>query len=163
MRFSISRLLQIFPIILCLLTILIYLKCYSVTFIHAGVDVLLIVAGNSMLFWFWFHSPCNIISLIWQRMRPVTGSSRVAEEWTHTIYRNILEYASSQAWITMALLYSTRPLLMGPSHVKTSLMPYENNKGADQPAHPCSLISTFVVHCLGSMIWILVISKVSRF
>ena len=26
--------------------------------------------------------------------------------------------------------------------------PYENNKGADQPAHPRSLISAFVVRCL---------------
>ena len=29
---------------------------------------------------------------------------------------------------------------------------YMNNKGADQPAHPCSLISTFVVCCLDSII-----------
>ena len=42
-------------------------------------------------------------------------------------------------------------------------MPYANNKSADQPAHPRSLISTFVVRCLDSMICILVISKVSRF
>ena len=42
-------------------------------------------------------------------------------------------------------------------------MPYANNKGADQPAHPRSLISTFVVRCLDSMICILGISKVSRF
>ena len=27
-------------------------------------------------------------------------------------------------------------------------MPYMNNKGADQSAHPCSLISTFIVCCL---------------
>ena len=27
-------------------------------------------------------------------------------------------------------------------------MQYVNNKGADQPAHPRSLISTFVFHCL---------------
>ena len=27
-------------------------------------------------------------------------------------------------------------------------MPYANNKGADQPAHPRSLISAFDVHCL---------------
>ena len=26
-------------------------------------------------------------------------------------------------------------------------MPYANNKGADQNGHPCSLISTIVVHC----------------
>ena len=37
-----------------------------------------------------------------------------------------------------------------------------NNKGADQPAHPRSLISTIVVCCLDSMICILAISKVSR-
>ena len=31
-------------------------------------------------------------------------------------------------------------------------MQYANNKGADQPAHSCSLISTFVVCCLDSII-----------
>ena len=43
------------------------------------------------------------------------------------------------------------------------LIPYANNKGADQPAHPRNLISTFVVRCLNSKICILAISKVSRF
>ena len=33
------------------------------------------------------------------------------------------------------------------------LMPYVNNKGADQPVHLRSLISTFVVCCLDSMIY----------
>ena len=42
------------------------------------------------------------------------------------------------------------------------LMPYVNNKGADQPAHPGSLISTFVVCCLDS-ICTLAVSKISRF
>ena len=42
-------------------------------------------------------------------------------------------------------------------------MPYANNKGADQPAHPRSLISTFDVRCLDSIIPnILAISKISR-
>ena len=36
----------------------------------------------------------------------------------------------------------------GPGHAKTCLMPYANNKGADQPAHLRSLISIFVVHHL---------------
>ena len=43
------------------------------------------------------------------------------------------------------------------------LIPYANNKGADQAAHPRSLISTFVVRCLDRVICILAISKVSRF
>ena len=39
-----------------------------------------------------------------------------------------------------------------PGHEKMCLMSYANNKGADQPAHPLSLISTFVVCCLDSII-----------
>ena len=39
-----------------------------------------------------------------------------------------------------------------PSPVFFSFLPYVNNKGADQPVHPHSLISTFVVHCLDSII-----------
>ena len=52
--------------------------------------------------------------------------------------------------------------LFGPGHAKMCLM-HANNKGTDQ--HPHSLISTFVVCCLESMICIhvLTISKVSRF
>ena len=51
----------------------------------------------------------------------------------------------------------------GPGHAKAWLMTYANNKVVDQPAHLRSLISTFVVRCLDSMICILAISKVSRF
>ena len=40
-------------------------------------------------------------------------------------------------------------------------MPYANNKGADQPAHPRSLINAFVVHCLDSIIPLVSISKLS--
>ena len=40
-------------------------------------------------------------------------------------------------------------------------MPYANNKGADQPAHPRSLISAFVVRCLDSIIFLVSISEIS--
>ena len=56
-----------------------------------------------------------------------------------------------------------RFLANGPGHAKMCLMAYANNKGADQYAHPRSLISTFVVRFLDSMICIIVISQVSRF
>ena len=42
-------------------------------------------------------------------------------------------------------------------------MPYANNKGVDQPVHLCSLISTFVVHCLHSIIPLVSITKISSF
>ena len=42
------------------------------------------------------------------------------------------------------------------------LMSYANNQGADQPAHPRSLISAFVVRCLASIISIDSIAEISR-
>ena len=49
-----------------------------------------------------------------------------------------------------------------PGHEKMCLMPYANNKGADQPAHPRNLISTFFVRCQDRMIPLVYISKFSR-
>ena len=40
-------------------------------------------------------------------------------------------------------------------------MPYAKNKGADQPAHPRSLVSTFVVRCLDSIIPLVSMSEIS--
>ena len=40
-------------------------------------------------------------------------------------------------------------------------MPYANKKGAEQPAHPRSLISVFVVRCLNSIIPLIYISEIS--
>ena len=40
-------------------------------------------------------------------------------------------------------------------------MPYANNKGADQPAHPRSLINAFVVRCLDSIMPLVSISEIS--
>ena len=42
------------------------------------------------------------------------------------------------------------------------LMSHANNKGADQPVHPRSLISAFVVHCLDSIISLVSIAEISR-
>ena len=41
-------------------------------------------------------------------------------------------------------------ILFEPHHERNCFMPNANNKGADQPAHPRSLISTFVVCCWDS-------------
>ena len=48
-----------------------------------------------------------------------------------------------------------------PCHEKMCLMTYVNNKGADQPARPHSLISYFVVCCLDSTMHVYAKSKVS--
>ena len=49
------------------------------------------------------------------------------------------------------------------SHVtRKPVFAYANNKGADQPAHPRSLISAFVVRYLDSIIPRLAIAELSR-
>ena len=46
-------------------------------------------------------------------------------------------------------------------HVLPGGISYANNKGADQPAHPRSLISAFVVHCLNSVMSLVSATKIS--
>ena len=49
-----------------------------------------------------------------------------------------------------------------PFHEIICPMPYANNEGVDQPAHPHSLMSTFDVHCRDSVIHIIAKSKISK-
>ena len=39
-------------------------------------------------------------------------------------------------------------------------MSYTNNKGADQPAHPRSLISSVVIRCLDSVMSLVSVTKI---
>ena len=54
------------------------------------------------------------------------------------------------------------PIVTEPGHEKMCLISYANDKGADQPAHPRSLISAFVVRCLDSIISLNFIAQISR-
>ena len=47
-------------------------------------------------------------------------------------------------------------------HEKMCLLSYANNKSADQPAHPRSLISASVVRCLDRIISLDSIAEISR-
>ena len=49
-----------------------------------------------------------------------------------------------------------------PGHEKMYLMSYANNKDADQPAHPRSLISAFVVRFVDSIISVDSLAEISR-
>ena len=44
--------------------------------------------------------------------------------------------------------------------MRKPVLAYANNKGADQPAHPRSLISAFVVRCLDSTIPLLATAEI---
>ena len=54
-------------------------------------------------------------------------------------------------------------MLSGPRSEKTCLREFANSKGADQPAHPRSLISIFVIRLLNSVISMLAKSEILFF
>ena len=54
-------------------------------------------------------------------------------------------------------------LLYGPRRKKTCLRGFANNKGADEPAHPRSLISTFVIRFLENCICKFATGEISIF
>ena len=51
------------------------------------------------------------------------------------------------------------PIAYGPRREKTCLRGFANNKGANQPAHPRSLISAFVISLLKSITFRLALAK----
>ena len=60
-------------------------------------------------------------------------------------------------------LVTIDPSLFGPRRVKTCLREFANNKDADQPAHPRSLIIAFVIRLFESTISSLATSEISNF
>ena len=74
----------------------------------------------------------------------------------------VLNKSSQKAMV--AHLFPSMSKTNEPGHEKMCLMSYANNKGADQPAHPRSLISAFVVRCLhvDSIISLDSIAEISR-
>ena len=113
---------------------------------------------------------------IWQTGLCKQGRSRsVLLMLVHTVYqdpsasfRHITVKPHSSNFLIISTIFLNvwifrlvMVILRAPSW-ENLLLPYANNKGADQPAHPRSLISTFVVRCLDSIIPLLAISKHSR-
>ena len=68
--------------------------------------------------------------------------------------------------VRLKVLTFTRPYYIftfGPQREKTCLRGFANNTGADQPAHPRSLISAFVIRFLESVICKLATGDISTF
>ena len=71
----------------------------------------------------------------------------LALEWLFNVYAH-LRFTCSTA--------------LEPRREKTCFMPYADNKGTDQPAHPRSQGSTFVVRSLDNIIPVVAMYEVSR-
>ena len=62
----------------------------------------------------------------------------------------------------IGLVMTIKIIIIKSRAMRKCLMSHGNNKGADQPVHPRSLISAFVVHCLDSIISLDSIGEISR-
>ena len=65
-------------------------------------------------------------------------------------------------FVPISIPLSNRLSKIEPGHEKMCLKSYAKNKGVDQPAHPRSLISAFVVRGLDSIISLDSIAEISR-
>ena len=87
----------------------------------------------------------------------------VAAWFIGCIYQNYTVGPELECFIsTRGQLFNLMRLIW-PRREKTCLLWFANNTGADQPAHPRSLISAFVIHFLESTIFNLETRKISIF
>ena len=109
---------------------------------------------------------CN--SFIWFTL----SNALLKSSKTRSVCRpwEVLRASSSTSWMSWVSQdrLSQKPcwrsyrISFEPPVMRKPILPYANNKGTDQPAHPHSLISTFVVRCLDSIIPLVSISEISR-
>ena len=62
-----------------------------------------------------------------------------------------MNIVGSPAWSNVMVDQTRIATINGPQQEKTCLQGFANNTGADQPAHPRSLISAFVIRFLVSI------------
>ena len=93
--------------------------------------------------------------------------SRLATSENSSFY---LVSVAEQAGLNLTMLETSktgfvpsRSIYIGPQCEKTCLRRFAKNKGTDQPAHTCSLISAFVIRLLESIISTLATSEILIF
>ena len=93
----------------------------------------------------WSFLPCSSIQAF--------KIKQTLPDW-YLSYQSNLSFLNDPrlVWCIVILLDFSIKQLIWASSWKNLFIPYANNKGADQPAHPRSLIRTFVVRCLDSII-----------
>ena len=69
--------------------------------------------------------------------------------------KQLSQHVDETVTIKNSIYLNIRKIQIEPRYEKIYLMLHANNKGADQPAHPRSLISVFVVRCLEQYLYLL--------
>ena len=82
---------------------------------------------------------------------------------THINYECIYCFYEVSCTYNISKIQNYSRSLNGPQREKTCLQRFANNKSADQPVHPGSLISAFIICLLESIIYLLALSEMLLF
>ena len=77
------------------------------------------------------------------------------------LFKTLISGSETKSVLESKPGYIQSELYKWATSLENLFMQYAKNKGADQPAHPRSLISTFVVRCLDSIISLVSIYEIS--
>ena len=103
-------------------------------------------------------------------LHPIDSSPVVTTELLFSSHTRHLNLYNVQGNYPIKITYceetkkiALNSLIIGPQREKTLLRRFANNTGADQPAHPRSLISAFVIRFVESIICYLATGEISTF
>ena len=92
--------------------------------------------------WLWLHCVLYAEVITWDIDIACYGTSHIRGERNEDIlFRLVTPYAIHEVPLQYLFVFFSPG---EPGHEKMCLISYANHKGADQPAHPRSLISAFV-------------------
>ena len=113
--------------------------------------------------WSSIHNTVNIFIFKWNFVFAIFQESFVKlnhHEIDHLSAANAKIKRCENRFTVISLLHWSSTVTIWAAAWENLFMPYANNKGADQPAHPRSLISAYVVRCLDSVIPLLAIDEI---
>ena len=109
----------------------------------------------------WAHS--HFVGFVMSRLTRSTIDWSQSLDWSQSQAQSLeSDYGRGNNFIRCFIWLNIIMQYNWASSWENLFLPYAKNKGADQPAHPRSLINTFVVRCLDSILSLVSISEIAR-
>ena len=107
------------------------------------------------------HSNFFITYSIWFRCPKILFYLNI-HSWRAVTDVTLMTLQNKRIFFSVFIVWSLWGVTKYDHVMRKPVYAYANNKGTDQPAHSCSLISAFVVRCLDSIIPALAKAELSR-
>ena len=100
----------------------------------------------------WTHDSYVLIMWLKKRVRLFEEGATMQGIYIHGVFTTIRNYLLSLYCVRVLKPFCLSHIKLGPLSWKNLTLSHVNNKGADQPAHPASLMRAFVICSLESII-----------